>query len=68
MIRIKCINPKCTAPEGKFPWDDGAHAKGGPAKPGEPGAISFLADCPYCGIENKVWLRKVKLEDKVQRH
>jgi hypothetical protein len=67
MIRIKCINPKCTAPQGKFPWDDRAHADGDPAQPGEPGAVAFILECPYCGIENKVWLKKVKKNDDVVR-
>lgn len=67
MIIIECINPKCTAPEGKFNCDDRAHADGGPAEPGVPGAISFLAECPYCGTENKVWLYKVRKDDSVTR-
>jgi hypothetical protein len=67
MIHIKCINPSCTAPEGKFSWDDRARAEGGPAQPGEPGALVFIADCPYCGAENKVWLFKIKRTDSVTR-
>ena len=67
MIRIKCINSKCTAPEGKFTWDDRAHAEGGPAQPGESDAVAFIVECPYCGIENKVWLRKVKKPETVMR-
>lgn len=67
MIRIKCTNPNCTAPERRFAWDDLAHAEGGPAQPGDMGAISFLVDCPYCGTENKVWLFKVKQGDSVTR-
>jgi len=67
MIRIKCINPSCAAPESKFSWDDRAHAEGGPAQPGENGAIAFFADCPYCGTENKVWLFKAKRPDSVTR-
>ncbi len=67
MIHIKCINPSCTAPEGKFSWEDRARAEGGPAQPGEPGALVFIADCPYCGAENKVWLFKIKRTDSVTR-
>ena len=67
MLRIKCINSSCTALEGKFLWDDRAHAEGGPAQPREPGALAFIVDCPYCGTENKVWLFKVKKEDGVLR-
>ena len=67
MIRIKCVNPNCTAPDGKFFWDERAHVEGGGglAKPGENGAVSFVAECPYCGTENKIWLKKVKEEDIV---
>ena len=67
MIRIKCINSKCTSPLGKFIWDDRAHAEGGPAQPGEFGAVAFIAECPCCGTENKVWLRKVKKPETVTR-
>ena len=64
MLRVKCTNPNCTAPEGEFLWDERAHVEGdgGLAQPGEAGAISFLADCPYCDNENKIWLKKVKRE------
>ena len=67
MLRIKCINSSCTALEGKFLWDDRARAEGGPAQPGEPGAVAFIVECPYCGTENKVWLRKVKKTNSVTR-
>ena len=69
MLRIKCINPNCTAPEGKFAWDERARVNGGSgvAQPGESGALSFIADCPYCGTENKIWLKKVKQNDSVTR-
>ena len=67
MLRIKCINSKCTAPVGKFPWDDRTHAEDGPAQPGEFGAVAFIVECPCCGTENKVWLRKVKKPDTVTR-
>jgi hypothetical protein len=67
MFRIKCINSDCTAPDGQFPWDDRAHAEGGSAQPGEPGAIAFLVECPHCGTENKVWLHKAKRPDSVTR-
>jgi hypothetical protein len=67
MLRIKCINPRCSAPEGKFNWDDQAHAEGGVAAPRETGAIAYIVLCPYCGTENKIWLKKVKKEDFVTR-
>jgi len=67
MIRIKCVNPHCTAPEGKFLWDENAHLKGNfkPAKPDDPEAISFVSECPFCEIDNKVWLSLVTNEDEV---
>lgn len=69
MIRIKCVNPNCTAPDGAFPWDERAHVEDGGrlAEPGEEGAVSFVAECPYCGTENKIWLKRVKKEDSVTR-
>ena len=67
MLRVKCINPKCTAPEGKFMWDDLAHAEGGAAAPREPGALAFIVECPFCGTENKIWLFKVKQLNSVTR-
>jgi len=67
MLRINCINPSCTAPEGKFTWDDLAHAEGGPAQPGETGALAFFVECPRCGTENKVWLMKIKKTDLLTR-
>ncbi len=69
MIRIKCANPHCTAPDGVFSWDERAHVEGGGglAEPGEEGAVSFVAECPYCGYENKIWLSRVKKNDVVRR-
>lgn len=69
MIRIKCVNPNCTAPDGVFSWDERAHVEGGGglAEPGDVGAVSFIAECPHCGTENKIWLKKVKEEDAVTR-
>ena len=56
MICIKCANPKCTAPDGEFLWDERAHVEngGGLADPNENGAVSFVAECPYCGTEFSV--------------
>jgi hypothetical protein len=68
MIRIKCTNTHCTAPDGVFSWDERAHVEGGGglAEPGEEGAVSFVAECLYCGTENKVWLKRVKKENVVR--
>ncbi len=69
MIRIKCVNPRCTAPERKFLWDERAHVEtgGGPAEPSDPGAVAFVAECPYCGTENKIWLSQGKKDDLVKK-
>jgi hypothetical protein len=69
MIRISCVNANCTAPDGVFSWDEGASVEGGGdlAEPGEEGAVSFVAECPYCGTENKIWLSRVKKENVVRR-
>jgi sarcosine oxidase delta subunit len=29
--------------------------------------MAFLAGCPFCGKENKVWLFKVKPDDMITR-
>jgi hypothetical protein len=61
MIIIKCINPKCFAPDGRFEWDErlSLESNGRVAKQGDPGARSFVIDCPYCGTHNKIWLVKM---------
>jgi hypothetical protein len=65
MIIIKCVNPKCSAPDGKFKWDEhpSLESDGKVAKQSDQGAASFVAECPCCGAENKIWLVKIKRED-----
>ncbi len=67
MVIIKCINPKCPAPNGKFDWDEhpSLESDGRLAKQGDIGAKSFAVDCTYCGIRNKIWLIKIKPEDTI---
>ena len=69
MIRIKCVNPNCTAPEGKFLWDERAHVEGseGVAEPGDPDAVAFIVECPHCGHENKIYLKLPNKEELVKR-
>jgi hypothetical protein len=67
MVTIKCINPKCSAPDGKFEWDEhpSLESDGRVVKLGDPGAKSFVVECPCCGTSNKIWLEKIKPEDIV---
>lgn len=56
MIHIKCYNQDC--PKGEFDWYE-YPLDCERALPGEEGAVSFVAECPHCGYENKVWLKCV---------
>ena len=58
MIRIKCINSKCTAPDGVFEFDEVAIGATGPSSYGAPFAMRYVIDCPYCGTKNMVWLER----------
>lgn len=60
MINIKCCNPRCPAPEGKFLWDESPYVgkDGGLAEPGDMDAMDIPVKCPYCGTECKIWLKK----------
>jgi hypothetical protein len=68
MIPIKCVNPKCLAPNGTFEWDEYSSLEndGRMAKQGDPGAKSFIVECSYCGTRNKIWLVKLR-EDPFER-
>lgn len=65
MVIIKCTNQKCTAPNHEFDWDEreSLESDGKIAKKGDPGAVSFVIECSYCGTKNKIWLVKVKYPD-----
>lgn len=58
MIRIKCINPKCTAPSGIFEFDDSKIGAAGPASLNEPSAMRYIINCPFCNTKNMVWLKR----------
>jgi hypothetical protein len=62
MIRIKCINSKCTAPDRIFPWNERPHleSEGNLAEEGDDGAVSFVVTCNYCGTKNKIWVTRVR--------
>jgi len=68
MLKIKCCNEKCTAPERIFPWNERPHlrADGRLATEDDEDAISFIERCPYCGTRNKIRVTKVK-ETEVTR-
>lgn len=57
MIRIKCTNPDCTAPRGIFFFDEKATGTAGPSRQGEPNALDYAIECPFCGTLNRVWLK-----------
>ncbi|VVB72325.1 Uncharacterised protein [uncultured archaeon] len=59
-LGIKCYNPNCTAPLGIFFWRSAP--EGVLAEPFEPGANSFIVKCPFCNMDNAVWVKKVRLE------
>jgi hypothetical protein len=60
MIRIRCINPYCTAPDGIFVFDEKAVGTAGPSKKGEQNAQRYAVECPFCGTLNMVWLNNPK--------
>lgn len=69
MIRIRCVNPKCTAPAKTFAWDETGHVGpgGGIAQPHAPGAKSLIITCPYCATEQKIWLTGLNENDPITR-
>jgi len=69
MVIIKCINPKCPAPDGKFDWDEhpSLESDGRVVKLNDPGAKSFVVDCTYCGTHNKIWLTKINPGDSITK-
>ena len=69
MLKILCINEKCTAPDRVFSWNERPHleADGKLAKEGDEGAVSFVVPCKYCGTKNKIWVTKVRKTEKITR-
>lgn len=61
MLRIQCINPKCTAPERIFTWNERPHlqAEGRLAQEGDDGAVSFVVQCKHCGTKNEIYVTKL---------
>ena len=69
MVRIKCINSKCTAPDRIFLWNERPHleADGKVAKEGDEGAVSFIVPCKYCGTKDKIWVTKLRKTEEITR-
>jgi hypothetical protein len=61
MLKIKCCNEKCPAPERMFPWNERPHlqAEGKLAQEGDDGAVSFIVQCKSCGTKNKIYVTKL---------
>jgi hypothetical protein len=61
MIKIKCCNNKCSAPDGIFIWNERPHllAEGRLAQEGDDGAVSFVVQCKHCGTKNKIYVTKL---------
>jgi hypothetical protein len=60
MLRIKCVNTKCTGKS--FEWDEKRRiARGGRvAAPHAEGAVRVVVACPHCKTDNLVWMKKVQ--------
>lgn len=58
MIKIKCVNKKCTSPDGIFEFDEALFGATGPGKEDEIGSQPFLIECPSCHTNNLVWLKR----------
>ncbi len=63
MVRIKCVNPKCTGPGKSFEWDESQRLKAGGrvAAPHADGAVRLTVVCPHCKTDNVVWVKGAKL-------
>ncbi len=62
MLKILCCNERCTASDRIFQWDEQPHLQsdGKLARKGDPGAVSFVERCPFCGTRNKFYVTKVQ--------
>lgn len=69
MLKILCINEKCTAPNRIFLWNERPHleADGRLAEEGDENAVSFVVPCKYCGTRNKIWVTKVRKTEDITR-
>jgi len=69
MIKIKCVNPNCPSPDHKFDWDEAPYEKKGlEILPDEKDSTdSMIIDCPYCDMQNKIFIRNLEQDSKVYR-
>jgi len=69
MLKILCVNEKCTAPNRIFLWNERPYleADGKLAEEGDEDAVSFVVPCKNCGTKNKIWVTKVREEDGIVR-
>jgi hypothetical protein len=58
MIKIKCVNKECTAPDRIFEFDEFLFGATGPGNENEIGSQPFLIECPFCHTNNLVWLKR----------
>ena len=58
MIRIKCRNPDCTAPDHIFEYDDNRIGANGLGDSDSPDSVLYFIDCPFCQTVNPVWLKR----------
>jgi hypothetical protein len=67
MLRIKCVNPKCSGKS--FEWDESQRIKRGGcvAQPHAEGAVRVVVACPHCKTDNVVWMKKVQRNIGVAR-
>ena len=67
MLRIKCVNTKCTG--NSFDWDERQRlARGGRvAEPHAEEAVRVVVACPHCKTDNVVWMKKVQRNVGVAR-
>lgn len=61
MLKIKCCNDKCPAPDRIFTWNERPHllAEGRLAQECDDDAVSFVVQCKYCGAKNKIYVTKL---------
>jgi hypothetical protein len=69
MLKILCVNEKCTAPNRIFLWNERPHleAEGKLAEEGDEDAVSFIVSCKYCGARNKIWVTKLRKTEEITR-
>lgn len=69
MLRIKCVNTKCTGSTKSFEWEESRRLEsgGGIAAPYAEGAVRLIVTCPHCMTDNVVWVTKLKFNFDVIR-